>query len=129
MCKLVKSINSRFRSLLTCVALSLALGAFPVIAGAPQVLGYGVKDCREYLIVFDGWERGDEQSIAEYLRFRGWVAGLVTGLSLATGMDVLKGVEVRSAMRRIQVYCDEHPDQDMFNGTMDLIRILGGLSD
>lgn len=93
----------------------------------PQVLGYGVKGCPDYVAVFDGWEDGDAIAAAEYLRYRSWLTGFVTGLSLATASDVLKGVEVKGAMRRIQVYCDDHPDSDFFMGTMDLVRILSGL--
>lgn len=71
---------------------------------------------------------GDEAAIFEYLRYRSWLAGLATGLSLATGIDVLKGVEITGAMRSIQVYCDEHPDDPFFGASMDLIRSLSGLS-
>ena len=94
----------------------------------PQVLGYGVKVCRDYLPAFRESEKGSEEYIAEYLRYRGWVAGLVTGLSLATGLDVLKGVELDGAMRRIQVYCEDQPDDDFFNATMRLIKALSSLS-
>ncbi len=108
--------------------LALLLVSPPLVAEQrPQVLGYGVKGCRDYVAVFDRWESGDAQATAEYLRYRGWLSGFVTGLSLATASDVLKGVEVKGAMRRIQVYCDEHPDDDFFVATMDLIRILSGL--
>ena len=31
----------------------------------------------------------------------------------------LHGVEVRGAMRRIQLYCDDHPTDDFFNASMD----------
>jgi len=93
----------------------------------PQILGYGVKTCPDYVMVFEGWENGDGPAIAEYLRYRSWLAGFVTGLSLATASDVLKGVEIKGAMRRIHVYCDENPDSDFFVASMDLIRILSGL--
>lgn len=93
----------------------------------PQVVGYGVKSCEEFNVVFEGWENGQGDQIAEYIRYRGWLAGLVTGLSLATGSDVLSGVEINGALRRIQVYCDEHPTEDFFTASMDLIRILSGL--
>lgn len=94
----------------------------------PQVLGYGVKGCRDYMLAFREWEKGSEEYILEYLRYRGWLAGLVTGLSLATGLDVLKGVEPDGAMRRIQVYCDDEPNDDFFNASMRLIRALSSLS-
>lgn len=116
--------GSRFRL----TALLLGFISLSAVGGQPQVIGYGVKECEEYVTVFEGWEQGDESAIMEYLRYRGWLAGLVTGLSLATGSDVLKGVEVKGAMRRIQVYCDDHPDRDFFNASMELIRILDGLA-
>lgn len=94
----------------------------------PQVLGYGVQSCRDYTLAFKEWEKGSEEYIAQYLRYRGWLAGLATGLSLATGLDVLKGVELDGAMRRIQVYCDDEPDDDFFNASMRLIRALSSLS-
>ena len=67
-------------------------------ADRPQVVGYGVKSCESYLQSFDGWEQGQEEGIAEYRRYRDWLSGMVTGLSLATDMDVLKGVETRGAL-------------------------------
>ncbi|MCP4284359.1 MAG: hypothetical protein GY792_07910 [Gammaproteobacteria bacterium] len=93
----------------------------------PQVWDYGVKDCRDFLAAFDGWESGQEADIAEYVHYRGWLSGLVTGLSLATGSDVLKGVDPDGALRRIRIYCDEQPDDDFFTAGMNLIRQLSPL--
>ncbi len=110
------------------VLLLLLLLARPAMTETqPQVLGYGVKSCGDYVAVFEGWENGDGPAMVEYLRYRSWLSGFVTGLSLATASDVLKGVEIKGAMRRIQVYCDDHTDSDFFIATMDLIRILSGL--
>ena len=89
--------------------------------------GYGVKECRGFLTAFAGWQSGEEKAIAEYLRYRGWFSGLVTGLSLATGDDVLRGVDTDGALRRIRIYCDEQPDDDFFTAGMDLIRQLSPL--
>ncbi|MET0049376.1 MAG: hypothetical protein ABW066_16490 [Sedimenticola sp.] len=52
---------------------------------------------------------------------------MVTGLSLATDMDVLKGVDIKGAMRRIQLICDEKPGDDFFTASMGLIRTLSSL--
>ena len=93
----------------------------------PVVWGHGVKSCRDYLPVYAGWEEGREEDIGDYLRYRDWLAGLVTGLSLATGMDVLNGVEIEGAMRRVQIYCEDHPGGDFFTAGMDLIRQLSTL--
>jgi hypothetical protein len=48
-------------------------------------------------------------------------------LSLATGDDVLRGVDTDGALRRIRIYCDEQPDDDFFTAGMDLIRQLSPL--
>ena len=91
-------------------------------AEKPQLWGYGVKGCREYL---PAWENRAQGS--EYQRFQDWLTGLVTGLSLATGKDVLQGVEIPVAMRRIQLHCEDHRDDDFFNASMSLIRLLSML--
>lgn len=116
---------ARFGRHLRVLLLAFLLSA--PLQAAPEVLGYGVKGCDEYNRVFAGWETGQADAIAEYLHYRDWLTGLVTGLSLATGTDVLRGVEVKGAMRRIQVYCDEHPTEDFFIASMDLVRTLSGL--
>ena len=95
----------------------------------PQVWDYGVKECRSFLVAFDGWESGDQAGIEEYLRYRGWLSGLVTGLSLATGSDVLQGTEPDGALRRIRIHCDEQPDDDFFTAAMALIRQLSRLGE
>jgi len=96
---------------------------------SPKVWGYGVKECRSFLTAFNGWESGEEGGIAEYLRYRGWMLGLVTGLSLATGTDVLKGVEPDGALRRVRIHCNENPDDDYFSAAMGLIRQLSPLAE
>lgn len=93
----------------------------------PAVVGYGVKSCGSYLQAYSGWEQGQEEQIAEYRRYRDWLSGMVTGLSLATDMDVLKGVDIKGAMRRIQLICDEQHDDDFFAASMGLIKTLSSL--
>ena len=94
--------------------------------GRPRVLGYGVNTCATYIAVFNGSEQGEESAVIEYLRYREWFAGLVTGLSLATGREVLSGVEVKDAMRRLQVYCEDNRAEDFFRASMTLVRTLSG---
>ncbi len=105
----------------------LTLPAMALSEGAPQIQGYGVKTCASYLTTYAGWEKGDDREILEYLRYQDWVSGLVTGLSLATAMDVLQGVEVKSVMRRVQIICEENPDEDFFTATTTLIKQLSSL--
>jgi hypothetical protein len=93
--------------------------------GAPTLWGYGVKSCKEYLAVSAG--NGSPASVAgkEYGRYREWLAGLVTGLNLATGTDVLGGAELDAALTRIGSHCRDKPADDFFNASMSLIRSLG----
>ena len=116
-------VFKRYGYLMIILWMSLPLAA----AQGPQVMGYGVKDCADYNLTYNGWDAGEEEHIAAYIRYRDWLTGLVTGLSLATGMDVLKGVDEKGAMRRIQLYCDEHPTDGFFTASMDLIRLLSSL--
>lgn len=96
-------------------------------AAPSQLLGYGVKPCKAYLEAYDGWESGLEEQIEQYLHYRDWLAGFVSGLNLAMGEDVLHGIEVAGAMRRIQLYCDEHPTKDFFTASVSLIKLLSNL--
>ena len=93
----------------------------------PPLWGYGIKSCATYTAARIGWEQGAENQIAEYRRFEDWLTGFVSGLNLATGQDVLVGVTVDSAMRRIHLYCDDHRRRDFFAATMDLVRLLSKL--
>ena len=101
--------------------------ALTVADEKPQLMGIGANQCRAYLLAFKGWEQGQAEQIGKYLQYREWFSGMGTGLSLATAQDVLHGVEIDGAMRRIQLYCDEKPDDDFFTASMDLIRILSTL--
>jgi len=96
-------------------------------AASPQVLGYGVKPCEAYLQAHEGWDAGLEEQIEQYLHYRDWLTGFVSGLSLALGKDALHGVEISGAMRRIQLYCDEQPTDDFFTASMSLIKLLSKL--
>ena len=98
-------------------------------AEKPEVIGYGVKGCNEYVVAFEGWEAGVDSEILEYIRYREWLGGLVTGLTLATGEGVLRGVSVKSAMRRLHVDCDERRESDFFGASMRLIRTLSAPAD
>jgi hypothetical protein len=106
------------------LTLELSTLAGPAL-GAPTLWGYGVKSCKEYLAVSAG--NGSPASVAgkEYGRYREWLAGLVTGLNLATGTDVLGGAELDAALTRIGAHCRNKPADDFFNASMSLIRSLG----
>lgn len=107
-------------------ALALGLGLCSVAAGAgPAVWGYGVKPCRDFLAAAPGDAAPATLSGAEYLRYREWLAGFITGLNLATAADVLAGAELDAALISIHARCQARPGDDFFNATMNLIRSLG----
>lgn len=106
--------------------LALALGCWAASAvGGPSLWGYGVKPCGAYVAAAPGEGVPDAVGGADYTRYREWLAGLVSGLNLATGRDVLAGADLEAALSRIRAYCRDRPDEDFFNSSMALIRSLG----
>ena len=93
----------------------------------PPLWGYGIKTCAAYLAAADGHDAGTELAVWEYRRYEDWLTGLISGLNLATGQDVLVGADIDSAMRRIHAYCRGHEDEDFFTAAMDLVRMLSRL--
>jgi hypothetical protein len=93
----------------------------------PALWGQGAKSCAAYLSSRPG--PGTPAGIAseEYRLYRQWLAGLVTGLNLAVGRDVLAGGELDAAMLRIGALCEKQPQEDFFNTSLRLIRSLGQL--
>ncbi len=69
-----------------------------------------------------GVEQEDAEAMTPYLRYREWLAGLVTGLTLATGEDVLQALEFDDAMKRIALFCETHPSDDFFTASMALVK-------
>ena len=116
---------SLIKQLLLLALLQLCLAT--AYAAPPQVLGYGVKSCEVYLQAYEGWDAGLEEQIEQYLHYRDWLTGFVSGLNLAMSKDALHGVEIPGAMRRIQLYCDEQLTDDFFTASMSLIKLLSKL--
>ena len=116
------------RTALTAVFMAVLAPAWsaPPAPSAPTLWGYGVKSCSDFLTTAPG--AGTPAAVAsdEYLRYREWLAGLVTGINLTTASDVLRGAELDAAMGRIQRHCQAHPRDDFFNAAMALIRSLRG---
>ncbi len=106
-----------------------ALLSGPVMAEekAAPLWGYGIKSCDHYAQAWAGRVAGAEEAIAEYRRYEDWLTGFTSGLNLATGVDVLAGVEIEAALRRIHLYCDDHRKEDFFTATMDLVKLLSQL--
>lgn len=100
------------------------LGCSAVAEPLPPLWGYGVKSCDHYVRAWQGKQEGREEDIAEFRRYQDWLTGYVSGLNLATGQDVLAGVAIDGAMRRIHLYCDDHRKDDFFGATMDLVKLL-----
>ncbi len=96
----------------------------PVRADKLELLGYGVRSCEHYLQTYVGWEKGDAKDIVEYYRYQDWLTGFVSGLSLATSDDQLRGVSVDGAMRRNRIHCQENLNDDFFKATITLLKDL-----
>ncbi len=91
----------------------------------PKVWGYGTKSCTSYIATYKAWEAGMQDQVWEYFRYRDWLTGFISALTLATGSDVMRGVDPKSAMRRINLYCEENLGKDFFSATLEFIRIVG----
>jgi hypothetical protein len=121
-----KLYRRRIVVLVCTILLSLPLlAATSVAPGTPKVWGYGVKSCADFTAAHRGSESGDKRETVEYLRFQEWFSGLVTGLSLATGKNILNGADVKGAMRRLQQQCEEQPQSDFFQAATNYLRLLG----
>jgi hypothetical protein len=94
---------------------------------APALWGYGMKSCSAFLASAPGGDASAEVAGPDYLRYREWLSGLVSGLNLATGRDVLRGAEIDAALVRIQASCQDRPKDDFFNASLRLVRSLGQL--
>lgn len=118
-----------------CLPVVLLLSGLAITAGAlsqsraddpPVLWASGVKPCADFLAIAP--PDGTVQAIGggSYRHYREWLAGLVTGLNLATGRDVLKGADLDAAMSRIRTNCERNPQENFFNASM---RLFNALSD
>ena len=103
---------------------SMLAACTAMAADKPVLWGQGVQSCEVYARAWDGRKLGTQAAMEDYQRFQDWLAGFVSGLSLATGMDVLRGVDIEGAMRRTSIHCEDNPQDDFFTASMDLIRVL-----
>lgn len=117
-CRTIAAMN-RF------LLVTLLLGWLPLgWAGGPELLGYGVRPCEDYLKVYRGWEKGEPEAVAEYYRYQDWLSGLISGLNFATGDDQLRGVGLEGVLRRNRIHCQEQMNDDFFTATMTLLKGL-----
>ncbi len=91
----------------------------------PKIWGYGTKSCTAYAKAYKDKETGDQTKVWEYFRYRDWLTGFVSGLTMATGVDVMQSVDPQNAMRRINLICEDDLGKDFFTATMEFIRIIG----
>jgi hypothetical protein len=125
-----KLYGRRVVLLVATLLLSSSLSAATTVApGTPKVWGYGVKSCADFVTISKGFESGNRAEVIEYLRFREWFSGMVTGLSLASGSNVLKGAEIEGAMRRLLQHCEEQPRNDFFQASTSYLRLLSSPGD
>ncbi len=92
---------------------------------APVLWASGVKPCSDFLAIAPPDVTVQAIGGESYRHYREWLAGLVTGLNLATGRDVLKGADLDAAMIRIRANCERNPREDFFNASMRLFNALG----
>ncbi|NCA70027.1 MAG: hypothetical protein EOM91_07950 [Sphingobacteriia bacterium] len=93
--------------------------------GGGPVWGMGIKPCADFLLSAPADPDAAPIAGANYRAYREWLAGFVTGLNLATGQDVLHGAALDAAMIRIRSNCERHPEDDVFNAALRLLRTLG----
>lgn len=105
--------------------LVLILFATSVLAETqPTLWGYGVKSCDDYVTMWLGVEQGQPEEIIAYQRYQDWLSGFISGINTAVNTDVLTGVTVDGAMRRIYIYCEDHHKNDVYTATRELVRQL-----
>lgn len=97
----------------------MAAGPRPVLWGA------GVDSCAQYARTWNEAQTGSEPAMLDISRYREWLMGLVSGLSVSTGLDLLHATEPAGALRRIAQICDEEPATDFYNAAM---RMFGQMS-
>jgi len=119
--------STRIRALAVCWLCGL-LALAPAAAQTPPLWGYGVRGCPEVAqacAADTGTDIGADSS--ELQRYQDWLTGFLSGLNLATGIDVLAGAGIDDALRRVCAHCEREPTSDFFNATMALVRTVGAL--
>ncbi|MCU7960219.1 MAG: hypothetical protein KZQ58_09515 [gamma proteobacterium symbiont of Bathyaustriella thionipta] len=108
--------------ILLCMPFSL------MAADKPLLYGYGVRHCSAFM---QTWRAAHDKNRSEQLsvekelpRYRQWFSGLISGLSLTLGYDVLRGLSIDDALKQVNQNCNNQPDSDFFNASMALIRLL-----
>jgi hypothetical protein len=92
------------------------LAATPPQAAERTLWGYGVRGCEAYLAA------AAAADAAELTRYRDWLAGFVSAMSLALGEDALGDADLATALRGTRDSCRNDRDQDFFNAAMDFVQ-------
>jgi hypothetical protein len=100
--------------------LGIAVGSPPGNSSStPELWGYGVRACADYLRAVEAAESGKP---TDYQRYEDWFTGFISGLNLALDYDVLDGAGITAAMQRARAHCVGKPGDDFFTATMTLVR-------
>ncbi len=89
--------------------IALALISTVDAAAAPVAIGIGAGSCQRLLETLRLADQGKVRAVANELRYRSWMAGFVSGLSVAGGEDVSRGVPLEGLMRQLRFRCQRHP--------------------
>jgi len=111
---------------------ALAVLAAVWLAGAPAaraadaggLLGVGVESCDDFNLRHHSADRGEDLGILALRRYEDWAAGFASGLSLAAGRDLLRGVPFDGFMRRVALHCADNPRDDVFTAVNAVLRML-----
>lgn len=93
----------------------------------PVVWGQGLVRCGEFLATAPESDSASAPLVIqsrEYQLMREWLAGFISGLSLATGEDRLRGAELDAAFEQIRHHCRSRPEEDVLSVTLDWLRSL-----
>lgn len=104
--------------------IALAIAAPPAGADTGGLVGVGLKRCEGLTAAGRSADRGEDAGILELRRYADWVAGFVSGLNLATGEDLLRGLQLDGALRRVALHCADHPDEEFFTAVQTVLRAL-----
>lgn len=102
-----------FALLLLAISLNQAAAA-----ESPTLWGVGVEGCVAYSQMHHDWRNQQPRGLEQYPIFREWFLGLISGISVASGLEILHGVAPEAALRRIAQICQDRPELDFFTATI-----------
>ena len=109
-------------------ALMFSLACCGAAAASPPLLhGYGGESCERFLETRRQAEQGEARAVFDELGYSQWLAGMVSGLSLASGEDVLHGADVDGLLRRVQRHCEDDLSLNVMDAALAHIRSLSQL--